>query len=81
MKTPAKMVDLRHVSTGISLTHQERIDADYSHRCARVVSDLLRAKVDNAINGINGPRVPISTGYVPERVARAFAYVAVGGLK
>jgi len=76
-----KMTDLRHVSTGIRLTHQERIDADYAHRCARVISELLRAKIDNAINGIKGPRTPISTGHVPERVARAFAYVAVGGLK
>lgn len=81
MKTPARMEDIKDLRTGIRLTHQERIDADYAHRCARVISELLRAKIDNTINGIKGPRTPISTGHVPERVARAFAYVAVGGLK
>jgi len=76
-----KMTDIKSLHTGVRLTKQERRDADYSHRCARVIADLLRAKIDNAVNGINGPRTPISTGYVPQRVARAFAYVAVGGLK
>lgn len=81
MNTPARMTDIKDLRTGIRLTHQERIDADYSHRCARVISDLLRAKIDNAIHGITSPRVAISSGHVPQRVARAFAYVAVGGLK
>lgn len=81
MNTPARMADLRHIDTGISLTRQERIDADYSHRCARVVSEVLYAKLENWLNDINEVRVDIGRDYVPERVARAFAYVAVGGLK
>lgn len=76
----AKNTDLRHVNTGVHLTSQERRDAEFSHMLAAneakhraVVADLARRDIK--------PRVAIGSGYVPNRVARAFAYVAVGGLR
>lgn len=76
----AKMTDLRHINTGVRLTSQERRDAEFSHMLAAndakhraMVADLARRDIK--------PRVAIGSGYVPNRVARAFAYVAVGGLR
>lgn len=76
----AKNTDLRHINTGVRLTSQERRDAEFSHMLAAndakhraMVADLARRDIK--------PRVAIGSGYVPNRVARAFAYVAVGGLR
>ena len=80
MKTPARMTDLRHIHTTATLTRAERNEAQLRHLLASneaqhraVVADLARRDIK--------PRVAIGSGYVPSRVARAFAYVAVGGLK
>lgn len=80
MKTPARNEDLRHVTTTVRLTSKERRDAEFSHMVAaqdarhrQIVAELARKEVK--------PRVAISSAYVPERVRRAFAYVAVGGLR
>lgn len=75
-----KNTDLRHITTGVSLTSKERRAAEFSHMVAaqdarhrQIVAELARNEVK--------PRVAISSAYVPERVRRAFAYVAVGGLR
>ncbi|TSP11465.1 hypothetical protein [Cupriavidus campinensis] len=80
MNTPAPMTDLRHITTGAKLTRAERNEAQLRHLVASneaqhraVVADLARRDIK--------PRVAIGSGYVPNRVTRAFAYAAVGGLR
>ncbi len=80
MTLTAKMLDLSKIDTNARLTSKERRDAEFSHMLAaqdarhrQIVAELARNEVK--------PRVAISSAYVPERVRRAFAYVAVGGLK
>ncbi|SAL26190.1 hypothetical protein [Caballeronia telluris] len=64
MKSPSKNTDLRHLDTSGALTTEER-------------RAIQRQRQREAL-GLTGPRVKISSLFVPARVAKQFAYIHVG---
>jgi hypothetical protein len=62
-----------------SLMRQRVLDLQYEMLCARTERRQRAAKAALVHRGVV-PRTPISTGYVPQNVARAFAYTNVRGL-
>ena len=71
-----KNMDLRHVVTGVKLSRIERMEAQLRHMVASNHAQHQQRKAENARRGIT-PRVAIGCAYVPEAVARAFAYIKV----
>ncbi|PXW23380.1 hypothetical protein [Paraburkholderia caballeronis] len=72
-------IDLRHVRTGVRLTHAEIAEAAYLALCIRTANRQRAAKEALNRRGIT-PRTPIGTGYVPPAVARVFTHSNVRGL-
>ncbi|WP_250475010.1 hypothetical protein [Caballeronia sp. GAFFF1] len=64
MKTPAQNFDLRHIDTSGALTLEER-------------RAVLRQRQRQAL-GFTVPKVVIGKYWVPDSVARQFAYMNVG---
>jgi len=69
-----QMIDLRHVHTGIRLTPEERIEAEYRALCARTEQRQKAAKARLVERHVE-PRVQIGKSYVPPSVARQFQHV------
>ena len=55
------------------------LDLKYEMLCARTARRQQAAKAALMRRGV-APRTPISTGYVPQNVARNFVYTNVRGL-
>lgn len=72
--------DLRHVETGVRLTHAERLTAQMRHIAAMNAAQLAAKKAFIARRGLK-PMV-IGTLYVPPHVARHFQHSdSVGGVR
>jgi hypothetical protein len=62
-----------------SLMRARVLDLQYEMLCARTARRQKAAKAALERRGVT-PRTPISTGYVPQNVARVFLYTNVRGL-
>lgn len=62
-----------------SLMRQRVLDLQYEMLCARTARRQQAAKAALVRRGV-APRTPISTGYVPQNVARVYLYTNVRGL-
>lgn len=69
-----RMIDLRHVATGIRLTASEVIQAQHDALCARTERRQREAKAALERRGV-APKVAISQHYVPPSVARQFQHI------
>lgn len=75
-----RMIDLRHVITGVRLTAAERAEAQMRHTVARNQAELKRAKAYNERRGLTP--MPIGEMHVPEGIAKHFLYcTTVGGVR
>jgi hypothetical protein len=75
-------VDLRHVSTGVRITPAERRYAEQTHAIRNMTQPHFEAEIEiaraqNKRNGITGPKIDISSGYVSVALARQYAYCKV----
>jgi len=62
-----------------AIPRERVIEMKYEALCMRTARRQMAAKADLERRGVE-PRTPISTGYVPKNVARAFTHMNVRGL-
>jgi len=67
-------IDLRHVFTGVRLSRQEIVEAEYRALCVRTERRQKAAKARLVERHVE-PRVAIGSKYVPPAVAKHFQHI------